>query len=301
MREVRWERMLPDELEQAFAACPLLYFTYGLCEPHGPQNALGLDELKAYGLACATARVHGGIVAPPDYWHVHGYGGYAIWAQRMVGEVPRPWLTCVPPWVFFRRVCYEVRTADALGFHGAVFLTGHYGRHCQDFRTLIELLQPHVGTRLAFLLDSDVNRPGFDGDGKSTGDHGGKVETSLLWALEPDCVDLSRLPAPDAPLPQFGMGPTAHVSSRRVGERMVADVVRQLGARGRDLLAAYDRAPPRHTFRTFGDVETFWRADVQPRLREFASMQDAWDGSPPPQDDSVWHENWKVPEQGFLG
>ena len=36
MREVRWERMFPDELEAAFAACPVVYFAYGLCEPHGP-------------------------------------------------------------------------------------------------------------------------------------------------------------------------------------------------------------------------------------------------------------------------
>ena len=45
MREVRWERMFPDELEAAFTACPLVYFAYGLCEPHGPQNALGLDAI----------------------------------------------------------------------------------------------------------------------------------------------------------------------------------------------------------------------------------------------------------------
>lgn len=47
MREVRWERMFPDELEAAFAAHPLVYFAYGLCEPHGPRNTLGLDTLKA--------------------------------------------------------------------------------------------------------------------------------------------------------------------------------------------------------------------------------------------------------------
>ena len=43
MKKVQWEMMFPDELEQAFQAAPLVYFTYGLCEPHGPQNALGLD------------------------------------------------------------------------------------------------------------------------------------------------------------------------------------------------------------------------------------------------------------------
>ena len=70
-KEVRWERMFPDELEAALNACPAVYFTYGLCEPHGPQNAVGLDALKAHGIACRAAHTHGGIVAPPDYWHIH--------------------------------------------------------------------------------------------------------------------------------------------------------------------------------------------------------------------------------------
>src|ERR671936_3154319 len=86
MREVRWERMFPDQLEAAFAACPLVYFAYGLSEPHGPQNALGLDTLKAHALACRAAEAHGGIVAPPDYWHIHELGGYATWAERSVGQ-----------------------------------------------------------------------------------------------------------------------------------------------------------------------------------------------------------------------
>ena len=32
-REVRWERMFPDELEAAFEDCPVVYLPYGLCEP----------------------------------------------------------------------------------------------------------------------------------------------------------------------------------------------------------------------------------------------------------------------------
>src|SRR5437868_5427175 len=98
MREVRWERMFPDELEAAFQVCPVVYFSYGLCEPHGPQNAVGLDALKAHAVCQRAAREHGGIVAPPDYWHIHEIGGYAVWAERAIGEA-RPWLTAVPPWI----------------------------------------------------------------------------------------------------------------------------------------------------------------------------------------------------------
>lgn len=298
MREVRWERMFPDELEQAFAACPLVYFTYGLCEPHGPQNTVGLDALKAHAIACATAREHGGIVAPPDYWHIHELGGYAVWARANVGEVERTWLTCIPPWQHFKNVCYHIRMADLLGFHAALLLTGHYGPNWQDLKTLMALIQPHVGTRLYSLPDFEANQPGFNSDGKSGGDHAGRVETSLLWAVEPDCVDVSRIPPPDAPGPHFAMGGNARESNRKAGERMVADEVRWLGAKGKELLAAYDQAQPAHALRTFEDVERLWETVVRPELKAFRSMQNQWDGQEPVPEESRWHANWRVPDRG---
>lgn len=289
-REVRWERLFPDELEAAFADCPLVYFPYGMCEPHGPHCALGLDALKAHALARRAAHLHGGIVAPPDYWHIHEVTGYATWAAQNIGEVPRAWMSAMPPWQHFRNVLYHARAADALGFHAALFLTGHYGPNWEDLRRLLEWAQPHVGTRLYGLPDFEANQPGFDG---ATGDHAGKVETSLLWALEPDCVDVSRLPQPDAPGSHFAMGPSAPQSDRRVGERMVDDEVEWLGAKGRELLAEYDRLKPRHTMRTFADVEAFWEAEVLPRLGELVTMNDWGDGAPP--EGSMWRANMTIP------
>ena len=154
--EVRWERMFPDELEQAFAACPVLYFPYGLCEPHGPHCTLGLDALKAHAIVCQAAREHGGIVAPPDYWHIHEISGYASWAARNIGEVARPWLTALPPWQHFKNVCYHVRAADTLGFQAALFFTGHYGPNWQDLKLLLEIIQPYVGRAS---MGSPTSRP----------------------------------------------------------------------------------------------------------------------------------------------
>jgi creatinine amidohydrolase/Fe(II)-dependent formamide hydrolase-like protein len=296
MREVRWERMFPDELEQAFAECPLAYFPYGLCEPHGPHNAVGLDGLKAHGIACAAARAHGGIVAPVDYWHTHEISGFAVWAHRMVGQVERTWLTCMPPWQHFKNVLYHLRMADVIGFHAAILITGHYGANWHDLKTLLDLAQPHVGTRLYGLPDFEANQPGFDGDGKSGGDHAGKVETSLLWALCPEAVDLSRLPPAGEPGPHFAMGRTAPEADRRVGERMVADEVRWLGIKAQELLAAYERERPRHTLRTFQDVEQLWNEVVRPVLKQFRTMQDVWEGQESVPPDSVWYANWRVPE-----
>ncbi len=298
MQEVRWERMFPDELERAFAACPLVYFAYGLCEPHGPQNALGLDALKAHAIACEAARAHGGIVAPPDYWHIHELGGYAVWAQRAVGQVQRAWLTCLPPWQHFKNICYHIRAADTVGFHAAILITGHYGPNWQDLKTLIDLIQPHVGTRLYSLPDFEANQPGFDSDNKSGGDHAGKVETSLLWALHPECVDVSRIPPEGQPGPHFAMGATARLSNRRTGDRMVADELRYLGEKAKELLTAYDRERPRHALRTYEDVERLYETVVRPALKDFKTMQNSWTGQDAIPQDSVWYPNWRVPDRG---
>jgi creatinine amidohydrolase len=297
MTEVRWERMFPDQLEAAFAARPIVYFAYGLCEPHGAQNAVGLDSLKAHAIACAAATEYGGIVAPPDYWHIHEIGGYGAWATRTVGEVERAWLTAVPPWVHFKNVCYHIRAADVIGFHAAILITGHYGPNWRDLKTLVDLIQPYVGVRLYGLPDFEANEPGFLASGGNSGDHAGRVETSLLWALEPACVDLSRLPSQDEPSPHFAMGPDAADSNRRIGERMVADEVRWLGAKAEELLAAYDREQSASRLRTFDDIEEFWDQNVRPRLKDFQSMQPRFNDRDVVSSESRWFANWAVPER----
>jgi creatinine amidohydrolase len=290
--EVRWERMFPDQLEAAFQRRPLLYVPYGLCEPHGPQCTLGLDALKAHALCVRAARVGGGIVAPPDYWHIHEVSGYATWAERHVGEVPRTWLTSLPPWQHFKNVLYHLRAADAIGFEAIVLLTGHYGPNWEDLKTLVRLVQPHVGATLDSLPDFEINTPGFDGDGAG-GDHAGKVETSLLWALEPECVDVSRLPDSDGP--HFAMGQSAPQSERRVGERMADDIARNLAKRGEAALAQYASAPRRPRLATFEQVERVWHDVVAPALPQFRTMQPSWDGTEP-SPTSRWRANWPVPE-----
>lgn len=301
MSKVRWEEMFPDELEAAFAECPLVYFVYGLCEPHGPPNAVGLDALKAHAIACRAAEMHGGIVAPPDYWHIHEIGGYAHWSHHAVRTPARHWLTALPPWQHFKNVCYQVRAAEALGFHAAILFTGHYGPNWEDLKTLAELLQPHVGIRLYALPEFEANHKGWDGDGVRRSDHAGKVETSLLWAVRPDCVDLSRIPPDWVPDPVFGMGPfamgaDAAQANRQTGDRMIADEVDWLGNKGHELLADYDVMKPQHTFLTFERVEEIWYSVVAPALPQFETMQPKWGERPEMPPDSPWQLNSAVPK-----
>jgi creatinine amidohydrolase len=294
MRKVRWEMMFPDELEAAFQAFPVVYFTYGLCEPHGPQNALGLDELKAHAIACLAAERYGGIVAPPDFWHIHEIGGYAIWSDEEIGRVTRTWLTSMPPWQHFRNVCYHIRSAEMMGFKAAILFTGHYGPNYIDLQELVSILQPHVGTRLYALPEFEANYKGFSGDGNQTGDHAGKVETSLLWALHPECVDMSRIPDGYEKGKMFAMGRNASEANRLTGERMVEDEIGWLGKKAKELIVEYNRIQPSHTFTTFERVETIWHAEIEPRFPSFRVMQAQWDGQPQLPADSPWQANHKI-------
>jgi creatinine amidohydrolase len=292
VRDVRWERMFPDELEAAFDCCPVVYMPYGICEPHGPHNALGLDGLKAHGICCAAARTFGGIVAPTDYWHIHECGGYAVWAAERIGE-RKPWMTAVPPWIHFKNVCYHIRAFDALGFKAAILLTGHYAPNWEDLKSLVALVQPHFQVRLFGLPDFEANVPGYDND---TGDHADKVETSLLWALEPEGVDMSRLPNSSEQAPHFGMGKTAHRANRRIGERMLRDQVSFLGRLAARLVDDYERQNfAQGTPRSYEDVEILWRDVVSPALHQFKSMQTLFDDqSEGPKSTSRWFMNWRI-------
>ena len=293
-REVRWERMFPDELDAAFADYPVAYLPYGLCEPHGPQNALGMDALRPHAAACQAARLYGGIVAPPEYWHCHGYGIYSAWAHPIIGEA-RPWLTCVPPWVFLRNLCYHVRAVDALRFQAVILFSGHAGPHSADVETLLEILQPHVAARLGLVMGCGTHTSRF-ADGRGMGGHAGRGETSLLWAVEPDCVDISRVPAPDAAGPHFAMGQDAALSDRRAGERMTADIVAQLGTMARELLQEFATLQPDQEALTYAGVEDMWEKEIRPNLGEWKSMQDLADGQEPPSSESQWFTNWRVPD-----
>jgi creatinine amidohydrolase len=288
--------MFRDELEDSFKACPLVYFPYGLCEPHGPGITLGIDALNAHGTATAAARAHGGIVAPPWYWHIAEMGGDGIWCRDTIGEVERSWFTSFPPWMFFKSACYHIRTAEHMGFHAAIFFTGHAGLLVDDFRRMLELIQPFVGTRLSFQTVWDTNPEGF-GDGLPEDGHAGKVEMSRLWALEPDCVDFSRLP-PAKTGHDFAMAADAIKSNRKVGEQMVARSVKSLGELTASLLEEYDRVKPEHTFIRFEQVEAFWDEKIRPVFKTFGSMQEKyWDYQQPIEPGSVWYPNWLPPDR----
>ena len=299
MRQVRWEEMFPDELDEALVQRPVVYLTFGLCEPHGLHNAVGLDALKAHGLACRAAEEHGGIVAPPFFWHVHELGYHAPWGERTIGN-RNPWLTAVPPWVLYKMFLYQLRALAARGFQAALVLTGHYGGNEQDFKRVAEVFMRHSPLRIWAGADHEtIEYEGFHGD------HAGRCETSQLWALRPELVDMSRLAlgTPEEISQVMATGPDAAQAARRTGDAIVASQVAWLGRKAAALLGEY-KAPVKPASPipgnplgalTFGEVERVWQEEIEPRLPTFTSMR-LW----PDQDRTDPASSWAPNEMSHL-
>lgn len=244
MRKVRWEEMFPDEFLETLAQYPVCYMAYGLAEPHGAYNALGLDWLKAYALCERAAMVHGGILAPPMCWHVSERPAFD-WPRQM--GVKQSLCSSIPGDLFLRLVFHHLRVFDARGFHAAVLVTGHYGGLERDMRLACEYYRMRSGSPLQIHCIADNESIRYK---EYRGDHAGMCETQQLMALRPELVDLKRQePSPRSgpwcgtDFKQHGLKPDA-----ATGEAIVASQVAELGRIHRSLLDAYkpvaDWTPP---------------------------------------------------------
>jgi len=234
-KKVKWEELLPDEFLDTMERCPVCYMAYGLAEPHGTYNALGLDWLKAYGLCERAAREHGGIVAPPFCWHIQERPQFDWPKQRGVSQ---SLCSSIPGDLFLRMVLHQVRVFDARGFHAAILITGHYGGLENDMRLVCEFYQRCSGTPLQIHCIADSECIEYE---NYRGDHAGMCETQQLMAIRPDLVDLSRKePSPRSgpwcgtDFPGKGLHPDAET-----GNRIVRSQIEALGRVQRELLEAF--------------------------------------------------------------
>ncbi len=259
VKKVAWQEMFKDEFEAAMQRCPVCYLSFGLCEPHGLQNALGLDGLKAYALVKRAAETHGGVVAPPTWWHIHEIPLSRNWLAKQ--NAPNPYLTGVPPEMFLHQMVYQLRSVEAAGFRAAICVTGHYGGIEVDMKQVCSLYSSRRPLRAVALADHEaIHYKDYHGD------HAGRCETSQLWALCPEMVDISRIPA-DMPPGQTVFASTADArhSSRQEGEAIVASQVDFLG-RLADRLLRDAADQPQDENIAWNEAEQIWRAmlDDQP-------------------------------------
>lgn len=252
--KVRWEEMFPDEFQAALERCPACLAAYGLAEPHGPYNALGLDFLKARALVERSARVNGGIVAPPFAWHVQERPEFDYFGARGVTQT---YCSSIPADLFLKIVLYQLRAIDARGFHAAILVTGHYGGLENDMRLLCEFYLNRAASPLRLRACADCELIRYQ---DYRGDHAGVCETSQLMALRPALVDLGR----DVESSAFGQFagtsfPTGagEMPSEELGRHIVDSQIKRLGEIQKELLAGYGKQDDRRV-PSLNDVESIW-------------------------------------------
>lgn len=248
--KVIWHDLFKDEFEAAIARKPVCYLSFGLCEPHGLQNAMGLDGLKAFALVQRAAETHGGVVAPPTWWHIHETPLSLSWLSRQ--NAGNPYLTGVPPEIFLHQLVYQLRSVEAAGFRAAICVTGHYGGVEVDMKQVCSLYSRRRPLRVVALADWEAIRYK-----DYHGDHAGRCETSQLWALRPELVDISRIPEEPFTETVFASTYEARNSSRMEGEEIVASQVEFFGRLADVLLQEAESQPPSEHI-SWAQTEIIW-------------------------------------------
>jgi creatinine amidohydrolase len=183
LRSVQAEFLLPHEVDSALAARSVAYLPLGI-EFHAAHLPIGLDGLTAHGICSRAAVVDGGIVLPTLYY---GVGG---------GHTGYPWTIMVSsPSTIAELLQLSFRRLQDFGVQTAVLFTGHFAD--EQLAMIKDLAHGWnaAGHRLRVLALS-IN----GSDAGVAPDHAGIFETSALYAMWPDRVQLDRLPGlADAP------------------------------------------------------------------------------------------------------
>jgi creatinine amidohydrolase/Fe(II)-dependent formamide hydrolase-like protein len=120
---------------------------------------------------------------------------------------------------------------EAVGFEAAILATGHT---CREQRDLMrEIAGAYTGAMSVYGTDDMEWADDLD----FNSDHAAKWETSILWYLRPELVDVYRLPR-DTRIALEGVGgddPRLY-ASRELGRAAVQAIARDLSALGARLL-----------------------------------------------------------------
>ena len=246
---VRWAELKPEEFDRRLAERPLVYLPMGMVEPHGHAAAFGLDQIKAEYLCDEAAVRFGGIVAPPQTYHIHETGFHGTWLDEVVGDV-NPRLGGFPPDVVMRSLLFQLRVFVNAGFRAVVVVSGQNGAQ-GDLRLVAEEFMKRVGVPVVVRSDPELVRDTFPGD------HAGRYEISQLLYIRPDLVDMTRLGRVHTdPLGRFAQNPDADEATAEYGEQIVETQIGRIGA----LADEAGLGAPDLPFLTFDDVEPVWAA-----------------------------------------
>lgn len=197
-RKIRFEEMLPAELDALVRGISIAYLPVGSMEWHGPHMAMGMDTAHAYAVALRLARKLGGAVMPPLYIGTEcvrspetlkkiGFNGN----EHIVGmDFPKNSVRSMywPEELFRAIVRQQAAFLCDMGFKTVVIVNGHGAdNQIAELHDIAAQLTDETGANVIaqFVL--------FNECGVGVG-HAGLLETAVMQALVPQGVDLSALP-----------------------------------------------------------------------------------------------------------
>jgi creatinine amidohydrolase len=182
----RFELLLPWQLRAIVANRPVAYVPLGTYEWHGEHLPVGLDALTAHNICLHVAAKDGGIVLPAMYY---GCGGSH-------GEYPWTVIPSFPDHIE-ALLRLTIQRLETTGIQLVVLFSGHFAS------TQLEMIDRiakdwNAKNKITRIFATAVSR--VEGL-QLMPDHAGVFETTLLAAINPELVQLNRLPSiQDAPL-----------------------------------------------------------------------------------------------------
>ncbi len=208
---MQYQRMFPREIESVLRDCPIAIIPWGALEWHGYHLAIGLDAIKAGAIADAVADRLGAVSLPPVYAGYQtmkphrGFRHCVEMSATTVGGLVRD---------------YVSQLANE-GFRLIVIVTGHYGRrHVNLLKFHADQIAAEVGVRTWVLAEHEVVQ-----DQGYTGDHAARWETSLLWHVAPELVNLERYRSDLTGEEQGVMGENPAASASAADGKRVFDLI----------------------------------------------------------------------------
>ncbi len=231
---VEYIKLRPRELVKRREKMPVAYIGLGVLEWHGFHNPLGLDGLKADGVAFHLAKKIGGITMPPLYWGEVRRDLCELVVDPSISKWLPPYITTDQTaeickemkleksgfledakrseetgWEFYERLLIRIFfQIETLGFKVIVPIPGHFPL-IPPCKRAIEAYSNEGGKSRVFILEDHM----FADDGRA-GDHAAKFETSIMMALYPELVDMNELDT-DLSEPNLGVigpDPREHAS-----------------------------------------------------------------------------------------
>ncbi len=201
MEKVRYEEMLPHEIVARRKRFPAAFIGLGGLEWHGEHMAVGNDALKAEKLCELAAACSGGF-AFPTLWYGEPRVGHLLEVDHDPdGAVKKKMkfkkrkhtaahfgATAEQQAAFYEHLIYHTLVQmNSLEMKAVCFVCGHYPLHGWAAPAVKRFNEAYKDTQAFAGIE-------FHYPPKSPhvgGDHAAKWETSYLWYLRPDCIDMS--------------------------------------------------------------------------------------------------------------